>query len=278
MLLWYLQMKNNTKFDENSININSEIGKILRVSCYNEKVKCLTGEKKNKSPNEKFKLSIDKYNNRLETEVLPEFLHDSVMSSWFIGGSGKKPRNCRKCVPLRFCKECGQIYLVNGSCNNPKCPDCFNRWRYNRSENATRRLESFRIEKKMRIAHFMVSINELLYKDLKSPDKVSKLMKNRIYPFLKKKKVHGGWIVFHPFRIIESKKKELYDYFNKKNKDMSLGEFALWKVLGSLTNWRDFVYWSPHFHVLGSYHYSDPAMQLMILFLRELVIFTMLMI
>jgi hypothetical protein len=237
--------------------IRSEIDEIMSVSCYYEKVKNFKGINGTNVSNKKYRLSIDKRNNVLPTEKLSDGF-ENISKTWFIGGTGKKPRNCKPFFPKSFCDHCGQIYLISGTCTNPKCPDCYSRWRYRRTEAAVGRLESYRIENKLRLGHFMVSVPPAMYNNLKSPYAISRLMKYRIYRFLKIKKVYGGWIVFHPFRIYDDKKKELYDFF-KLHEDLMEGEFALWKCLSNLSNWRDFVYFSPHFHVIAPYAHSDPA-------------------
>ena len=52
-------------------------------------------------------------------------------------------------------------------------------------------------------------------------------------------------------------KKQIYQIFDKE-KDSDLGEFALWKTLSKrVKNWKQFVYFSPHFHIIGNYYFLE---------------------
>ena len=236
-----------------------EIAKILDVSCYIEKVTHSTPVKNSTAVAEKYLLSKQKFKTILKTEKIKEFQHNKIQKTWNVLGSAGKPRKCITALPLRFCENCGQVYIITGNCNTPGCPDCSNRWRYQRTESIVKKLQSYSYEKKLRLQHIMISPSDKDYKYLKSPEIISKFQKNKIYPFLKHKNITGGVIIFHPFRIIKEKKVELYEYYDDIDIDLSLGEFALWKILGRIKNWRDFVYWSPHFHIIGITNRSEAA-------------------
>jgi len=64
--------------------------------------------------------------------------------------------------------------------------------------------------------------------------------------------VLGGSVIFHPFRIKKEYHKPLFDAL----KGLSLPG-GIWRAvhdnLLGLDTWRDYVYFAPHFHVLGYY-------------------------
>lgn len=202
---------------------------------------------------------MDFKNLKIDTKKLPEYDHDYFAKKFIPVGAGKKPYNCAGWLPLKFCKTCGQLHMIAGNCNKSICPDCSTKWRYTRTETAVRKLFLYKMEHDVRLMHIIVSIPPENYANLKNIADIRILIRKEIYPFLKTKNIYGGWMVFHPFRIIQNKKKELFDYFKIYDLDEKLGEFRLWKILTKIKNWRDFVYWSPHFHLIGISDYVEEA-------------------
>jgi len=179
---------------------------------------------------------------------------------WILPGTGVKPRRCQDVLPLKKCDDCGQIYLYHGSCMTPACPDCSVKWRYKRTRKAVERLLSHKLTKKTRIMHCTVSIPPAQYHQLKTEQSIDTLTRV-VYHFAETKGLNGGLCIFHPYRIKDEMKKELYDMFQKMKgtpdnpADSDLGEFGLWKTLLQLPNWRNYVYFAPHYHLLGASDY-----------------------
>jgi len=146
----------------------------------------------------------------------------------------------------------------------PACPDCSIKWRYKRVRKATERLLSYKLTKKKRIMHCTVSIPPAQYQELKTEQKVDRLIRD-IYRHAQKKNLKGGLIIFHPYRVKPDVKKELYDLFQKMKgtpgspTDTHLGEFGLWKVITQLPNWRNYVFYAPHFHLIGESDHVLPG-------------------
>ena len=178
---------------------------------------------------------------------------ETCFDKWTIPGGELKNFRCRGWFPKNFCKDCGQIILVNGNCSSPQCPDCCTRWRYKRVKKAFQRVYSYKITNKTRVGHLIVSIAPDDY------DKITDETIKDVYKFLKIKGVKGGMILYHPFRIKKERRKELFEIF-RITKTPGLGEFALWKVLIKVVeNWRDYVYYSPHYHIVGCFNWLQNA-------------------
>jgi len=108
-----------------------------------------------------------------------------------------------------------------------------------------------------------VSIPPAQYQKLKTEQSVDSLTRS-IYRHAQLKGLKGGLCIFHPYRVKPEVKKELYDLYQKMKgppdspTDTNLGEFGLWKVITQLPNWRNYVFYAPHFHLIGaSEHVSN---------------------
>jgi hypothetical protein len=66
----------------------------------------------------------------------------------------------------------------------------------------------------------------------------------RAYELAQKQGIRGGVVIGHGFRI-EDKTKERY---RREGPDMGAWEWIQTELSGS---WRDYVYWSPHWHIIG---------------------------
>jgi len=181
---------------------------------------------------------------------------DKILKKYGLPGTGRKPPNCIR-IPNQYCASCGQVYLRSGSCSNPLCPDCATRWKYQRTTTAFHRGWSIKIEKKYRIGHIIASIPPELWPKIATGKELKKL-KKELRRFLKNKGVKGGVMILHPYRIRDELKKILYDFIPKNDK--GLGEYGLWKLLiQHIANWQDFIYFSPHFHIVGIYNWLENA-------------------
>jgi len=182
---------------------------------------------------------------------------DVLSKSYILPGSWRKSVNCVGLLPVGFCPCCGKVKLVSGNCGSPACPSCATQWRYARTKSIFHRLFSYKITKKTRLIHAVVSLPESEIDKLRSKSDVDDL-RGVVYRYCENKAFDGGVIVFHPWRLIDDCKEELR-YIAQGLDEWSPGEFGLWKTLIKLENWRDFVYFSPHFHILGAASWIVPA-------------------
>jgi len=107
------------------------------------------------------------------------------------------------------------------------------------------RILSLKIQRKKRCRHFVVSPEPGDYpEDLEG----LKQLRRDVYEFAKEKGVEGGVVIFHPFRILPEAKDRLWDEIESEN-----SEFKLWRKLLE-KEWNEilsFVYFAPHFHIIG---------------------------
>jgi len=80
-------------------------------------------------------------------------------------------------------------------------------------------------------------------------DDITRLRREVVYKYCNDIGLIGGVVVFHPYRIFPEIKKALRDH-NQKNDPGKFWDLVHRDIL-QLGSWKDYVYWSPHFHVLG---------------------------
>jgi len=204
----------------------------------------------------KHKIIVNVEDLKIEDPKYNLFEIPKIVKKYGLPGTGRKQPNCIR-IPNQYCASCGQVYLRSGSCSNPLCPDCVTRWKYKRTTTAFQRSWSIKLQKKYRIGHIIASVPPELWIKVATTKKL-KLLKKDLRKFLKGKGVKGGVMVLHPYRIRDELKKILYDFIPKNEK--GLGEYGLWKLLTQhIQNWEDFIYFSPHFHIMGVYNWLESA-------------------
>lgn len=181
----------------------------------------------------------------------------SLEYRYLLPGSGRKPINCIDALPVGFCPSCGHIKLVSGNCHSPHCPDCSTAWRYTRTKKIFERLFSYKITKKTRVIHAVVSLPHEEIDQIRNIDDINEI-RSIVYRWCENKGFDGGLVIFHPFRLLKEAKEELQD-ISMGLDNWAPGEFGLWKTLVKLENWRDYVYYSPHFHIIGCASYLQPG-------------------
>ncbi len=163
-------------------------------------------------------------------------------------GVGPKPARCAGWLVKSFCEKCGRPELIRGNCRKAVCPDCSTTWRYDRVKSVVERIQSYRIVRGERVRHFVISPPPEL--KLQNLDDLLGLFK-KAYALATLKGVDGGLVIFHPYRLRDDKKSKLRAISGKLDGWMP-GKFHLWKSLVKLPDWREYVYFSPHFHVLAT--------------------------
>lgn len=61
----------------------------------------------------------------------------------------------------------------------------------------------------------------------------------------------GGVAVFHGFRVQSEIASEFRDYVEQTRYAETASDVLLWEWIRAQGNWRDYVEWGPHFHIIG---------------------------
>ena len=164
-------------------------------------------------------------------------------TSMTIPGYGDPGAGCGEWAPREFCDHCGEVHLGPHRCHQRDCPDCWSSWSARRAEGITRRLQSARwsledgIER--RAVHVMASPPEGSVQSLADVKRYRK----RAIEKAKESGVRGGVTVFHGFRTTEETDRRY------EAEDPECGKWE-W-IREHQEDWRTFVYWSPHYHIIG---------------------------
>jgi len=177
-------------------------------------------------------------------------------------------KSCGEVIQFVKCPTCNTIKnLIRVSCDQQFCPECWNRWAKKQTERALDRLKGYRDlfystnPKGTRLGkpkHFVFSPD---------PDVVSKYIKkwqrltnsdqygytmamvklrSKLIKIMRDHGLMGGLIIFHPYRIKDEIKDQLSRIKSDKKYWILIRENAL-----NLPTWQDYVYFSPHFHVIS---------------------------
>lgn len=169
------------------------------------------------------------------------------------GTQSKTSEYCNTVVGAEYCKDCGKAEARFYHCNNWDCPECY----FYTASRAAHRVESRLMGVQLayvnygkhpgKIMHITFSVPESDYEGFVLDAYYKKCIKHADMIG-----VLGGAVVFHPFRIKTELRKPVYDAVK------ALGlKGGLWSGIHSdvlrLGNWKEYVYFAPHFHVLGYY-------------------------
>ena len=191
-----------------------------------------------------------------------------------IPGTGELGELCLFVKGYMSCPGGHYTKPIKYSCQRVECPECYINW----SSKAARRItdvlrgaqDAYRNSgnqmidstdwqqmikerrKVRRINHFVLSPDKNWLKDGECLNSVYK----RLYLFLKRNGMFtGGFVVYHPYRIKGPIRVELQQMIKNDALKVNREYGGLWdmvhkNVLG-LCSWRDYVYFSPHFHLLS---------------------------
>lgn len=166
------------------------------------------------------------------------------------GFGSKTKHECNTVTYADYCPDCHEVDPKYYHCNNWNCPDCLH-WTATR---AAKRIAERIIGSHAALCdtgtypghvnHFTFSPPAWVYDNF-DLDKMKKL----VIKYAKQVGISGGAIAFHPYRIKGNLKKPI----RRAMKAMGL-EGGEWdgvhaNVLG-LESWRDYAYFSPHFHIV----------------------------
>lgn len=161
-----------------------------------------------------------------------------------IPGQGEEGPNCGIWKPVDFCDECADVGYAPNRCERRSCPNCVGEWTRQRAVGATVRIQAARhTEPKdvsRRVVHTAISPPE---GEIMTLQDVYDGFRDA-YELAKQQGVRGGVAVFHGFRPLDVTKQE----FREANPDMGIWR---WIRTERPEDWRDLVYWSPHWHIIG---------------------------
>lgn len=189
----------------------------------------------------------------LEDGAWQEELGVNVFGSelWTMPGKGESGPRCGEWQPDSVCSECGDVGYTQHRCGRRECPECWGIWAKESAMRVTRRLQEFRESQPddwhRQLAHTIASPPEGSIRTLREFKQAWK----RAYRLAEEKGMRGGVVVPHPWRVTEAVKRE----YREEDPDIGIwvwlrGEYG--------EEWREAVYWSPHFHILG---FTTPDME-----------------
>ena len=190
-----------------------------------------------------------------------------------IAGTGAPGENCEFVKYYITCPCKSRIIPVRESCQRAECPECYREWAGKAGARVSDLLRGVRaayqsvepdlgsdymeiarnVRRTQRIRHWTFSPPPgLIQEGTSLPDAFRVFQQFRKGRFLV-----GGVVWFHPYRIKQVYRDLLLEYMKsgqfRENLDEENG--GLWRLIHldvlNLGSWRDYVYWSPHFHILG---------------------------
>jgi len=168
-------------------------------------------------------------------------------SSLTLPGKNEPGDNCGEWYPKKFCDSCGEPKFGKSACLQRGCPDCWSKWAKDRSTKIVERIQAARyaasdgIQK--RAVHAVVS---------PPPDEIKSLTHIRqgfktAYTEAKNAGIRGGVCLFHAWRANDKAKRECPDDAN------------IWRWIRESGRWREYVKWSPHYHIIGLSTEVEPS-------------------
>lgn len=194
---------------------------------------------------------LNRSNLRWDSTPLCDFADNLV-----IPGKGIGDPDCGTIVPAYGCMCCMKTHFVYKSCNLKSCPNCWEKWAREATTNIVNRLHdkmTIEMNRDMRLVHIVISPDPSLYNlDYKT------LRQYAIhYIYAKSNLKPSGLLIFHPFRPNEKyyeARKERYTSDDASPED----DLKKWEWIRSQPNWRDYVKFSPHFHLIGYVGWLSP--------------------
>jgi hypothetical protein len=160
-------------------------------------------------------------------------------SALTLPGKGDRGDNCGNWYPKQFCDECGEPKFGQSSCLQRSCPDCWGKWANDRTTKIVERVQAARYAApdgmERRAIHGVVSPPE---GEIKSLTDIRQGFKTA-YSKAKTAGIRGGVMMFHGWRA------------NKKAKRKCPDDEKIWRWIRESGRWRDYVKWSPHYHIIG---------------------------
>lgn len=171
---------------------------------------------------------------------------------WELPGMGEAGPRCGEVRAAGFCDKKGHVNYERHLCGRRECPECWsNQWAGPRTESVVSRLAAARHAEDdgldRRTVHAAVSPPE---------DSINTIRgfydgRSRANEIAKEHGIRGGVVVAHGYRALDETK----DRYRELKPDL-----PLWRwIRGNDREWREQVYWSPHYHIIGLSRDTKPA-------------------
>jgi hypothetical protein len=165
---------------------------------------------------------------------------------WNLPGYGEQGPKCEEWYAEAVCDECGHLTLGTHNCGRRSCPNCWGIWAREAGVRASVRLQSFReVQPKnhrRQAAHAVVSPPE--------GDVMTKRTffdgRSRAADIARDKGFRGFAVIPHPWRVTEEAKRAY------RIQDPDVGLWVWLRRELSEVELREHIYWSPHYHIVGS--------------------------
>lgn len=202
-------------------------------------------------------------------------------SSYTLPGKGDQPKSCGQWYPGEFCNHCGEPRFTASRCMNRSCPECWSLWSRDRAEAITLRLaaarhvglwnktELHRCPDVGKRGHRVEECSECgrrpvepvseahtkraIHATVSAPEGAVETVEDvheafgEVYDLAREHGLRGGVVVFHAYRLADWAKVEWRE--QRQSGETELKKWA-W-VREQEGDWREFVKWSPHWHILG---------------------------
>lgn len=165
---------------------------------------------------------------------------------WNLPGYGEQGPKCEEWYPEAVCDDCGHLTLGTHNCGRRSCPNCWGIWAKEASVRAAVRIQSFRETQpkdyRRQAAHAVVSPSE------------GDVMNEREFysgrthaaDIAREKGFRGFAVIPHPWRV----KDEVKRAYRIQDPDVGLWVWLRREL--SESKLREMIYWSPHYHIVGS--------------------------
>lgn len=171
---------------------------------------------------------------------------------WRLPGKGESAPTCGEVSATSFCDEAGHIHYESHLCGRRECPVCWNgQWAGPRTVSVVSRLAAARHSEpegiQRRTIHAVVSPPEDSIQSIESVY----LGRREALAIAKDHGIRGGVVIFHGYRPTQATK--------DRYEDVGPG-LPIWRwIRSNEERWKDQVYWSPHYHVVGLSVDTDPG-------------------
>lgn len=190
-------------------------------------------------------LELDADQEELEYEAYA----DSAMT---IPAKGEADPDCQTWGMFKFCDECGELQPSLSRCERRECPHCGHAvWEPERTTGVVQRLAKGRYAEPdgldRRVVHASVSPHP--ESDEWGSEQIVTINQwydgyRKAYNLAQEQGIRGGVVIGHGYRV-EGDVKERYRALDL--------DYGIWKWIEEdlPKSWRDYTYWSPHYHVIG---------------------------
>lgn len=164
--------------------------------------------------------------------------------TWNLPGMGAAGPRCGEWYPAAVCTEAGHVDMTTHTCGRRCCPDCWGVWAKEAAVRATVRLQAWRQQQpddhRRQVAHAILSPPE----ESVMTERAYWEGRKRAAEWAERKGFKGFAVIPHPYRVTE----EGQERYRAEDPD-----YGIWVWLrNDIDQWRDLVYWSPHYHVVGA--------------------------